>query len=280
MSPHPVVAICRTLGVSRSSAYRGSRLRGPFYTKADDALVETHLRAILRTRGTYGHKRLTALVNQTYHTRYNRKRIRRVLRMLGLALPPRVRRPNGRPHRGRIIRDQSNERWSSDTLEIPCWNGEYVQLAFALDCHDRELLAWVAAARDLVADDIQVLMRTAVAHRFPRGRAEPLVQWLSDNGGPYTALATRWEAERWGLLPITTPVASPESNGMSEAWVNTFKRDYVAGMDCSCAETVLAALPAAIEDYNTTAPHSQLGYRSPRQYRAEQTPKEIQLAKS
>ncbi|MEP7326878.1 MAG: IS3 family transposase [Gemmatimonadota bacterium] len=109
MSPYPVAVICRTLGISRSTAYRSSTGRGPFYRKADNADVETHIRAILRTRGTYGHKRLTALVNRTYQTRYNRKRIRRVMRMLGLALPARARRRNARPHRGRIIRGQSNE---------------------------------------------------------------------------------------------------------------------------------------------------------------------------
>jgi hypothetical protein len=35
--------------------------------------------------------------------------------------------------------------------------------AFVLDCHDREVLAQVAAARPLLATDIQELMRRAVA---------------------------------------------------------------------------------------------------------------------
>lgn len=277
MMPHPVAVLCRTLGVSRSTAYRHGAPRGPYYAKADDALVEQQIRAILRTRGTYGHKRVTALVNATYATGYNRKRVRRVMRMLGLALPARARRRNTRPHRGRIVRGHANERWCSDTLEIPCWNGEYVQLAFALDCHDREILSWVAAPRDLTGPDIQQLMRAAVAARFPRGWAQPTVQWLSDNGGPYTALATVWEAERLGLTPITTPPASPESNGMSEALVNTLKRDYVDPADSSSAAVVLAQIGPWIEDYNSVAPHSALGYRSPKKYRAEQTPKEAQL---
>ena len=49
----------------------------------------------------------------------------------------------------------SNERWCSDGLEIACWNGELVQLAFALDCHDREAIAQVAVPRDLIGVDIQ-----------------------------------------------------------------------------------------------------------------------------
>lgn len=201
------------------------------------------------------------------------------MRMLGLALPARARRRNSRPHRGRIIRGQSNERWCSDTLEVPCWNGEYVQLAFALDCHDREVLSWVAAARDLTGTEIQQLMRGAVTTRFPRGWATPAVQWLSDNGGPYTALATTWEAERLGLLPITTPPASPESNGMSEALVNTLKRDYVDPADRRSAAVVIEQIAGWIEDYNTIAPHSALGYRSPRTYRSERVPKEAHFTR-
>jgi putative transposase len=30
------------------------------------------------------------------------------------------------------------------------------------------------------------------------------------------------------MEPCTTPVRSPESNGMAEAFVKTFKRDYVS----------------------------------------------------
>jgi putative transposase len=71
------------------------------------------------------------------------------------------------------------------------------------------------------------------------------------------------------LAPITTPVASPASYGMSEAFVNTLKRDYVSGADRGCAEAILTMLPTWIAGYNAIAPHSALGYRAPQQYRAE-----------
>jgi transposase InsO family protein len=29
-------------------------------------------------------------------------------------------------------------------LEFTCWNGEIVRVAFALDCHDREVIGWTA----------------------------------------------------------------------------------------------------------------------------------------
>src|SRR5579872_1019629 len=133
----------------------------------------------------------------------------------------------------------------------------------------REGLATVEAPRDLCGADIQLLTQRAVAQRFGVGqRPDVSIQWLSDNGSIYTALDTMCTAERLGLVPITTPAASPQSNGMSEAFVNTIKRDYVAGADRSSAASLLAQIPAWIADYNAVAPHSALGYRSPQQYRS------------
>lgn len=268
MTGRPWAPICRTLGISRACAYRESVGRPARYVRADDRIVTAQIRTVIRTRASYGARRVRALVNREFATGYNLKRIQRVMELNGWKLPRATRRRTGRAHRGLIQRAASNERWCSDVLEIACWNGELVQLGFALDCHDREALATVAAARDLLSTDIQALMQRAVAARCGDGeRPDAPIQWLSDNGSIYTALDTQITAERLHLVPITTPAASPQSNGMSEAFVNTLRRDYLAGADLSTADVVLEQIPGWIADYNAVAPHSALGYQSPQQYR-------------
>jgi putative transposase len=91
---------------------------------------------------------------------------------------------------------------------------------------------------------------------------------ILDNGPQYTATASVLYAHELGLVPITTPAYSPESNGLAEAFVGTFKRDYVNGAELRDAETVLAQLGGWFDDYNTQAPHSALGMRSPADCRA------------
>jgi len=59
-------------------------------------------------------------------------------------------------------------------------------------------------------------------------------------------------------------------SGLAEAFSGTFKRDYVNDAELRDAETVLTQLGGWIDDYNTQAPHSALGMRSPVEYRAEQ----------
>jgi transposase InsO family protein len=134
-----------------------------------------------------------------------------------------------------------------------------------------EALAWVAAPRDLTGEDIRLLMSRSMEQRFVERTTEKPIQWLSDNGGIYTALETRIHAERLGLVPVTTPARSPQSNGMSEAFVNTMRRDYIESAELWSAEHVIAQLLAWFEDYNENAPHSALGMKSPREYRVEKT---------
>jgi putative transposase len=97
-------------------------------------------------------------------------------------------------------------------------------------------------------------------------RTPHLVQWLSDNDSCYGARDTIEFADRLGLVPCFAPVRSPQSNGMAEAFVKTFKRDYIYTHDRLDAQTVLAQLPAWFEDYNESHPHKALQMKSPREF--------------
>jgi len=271
MTGLPVAAICRTLAMARRSAYHLPRSRPEgFYRRTEDETVLRQIHSVTNSRASYGTRRTRVMVNTACGTRYGRNRIRRIMRMHGLMLAPRVHRRHGRPHLGRIVQPASNQRWCSDIFLIPCWSGEVVSVAFAIDCHDRELLAHVAAPRTLRGADIRTLMERALWKRFGEEALETphAIQWLSDNGPQYTATETVFYAQELGFQPITTPAYSPQSNGLAEALVKTLKRDYVAGADLRDAESVLMLLNEWLEDYNTRAPHSALGMRSPAAYRA------------
>ena len=58
---------------------------------------------------------------------------------------------------------------------------------------------------------------------------------------------------------------------MAEAFVRTFKRDYVEVRPKPDAETVLRALQGSFDHYNALHPHRALGYRSPREFIAERS---------
>ena len=113
---------------------------------------------------------------------------------------------------------------------------------------------------------VRDLMLETVEKRFGAIKAPHSVEWLSDNGSAYTARETLDFASALGLVPCFTPVQSPESNGIAEAFVKTFKRDYVYIHDRPDAKTVMAQLAHWFEDYNEYHPHKGLKMKSPRQF--------------
>ncbi len=86
-------------------------------------------------------------------------------------------------------------------------------------------------------------------------RAPHATEHLSDNGSEYTARETRLFAQVLNVIPCFTRVASPQSNGMSEAFVKTLKRDYMRISPIPDAETALGKIDGWIEDYNEIHPH-------------------------
>jgi putative transposase len=158
-----MAAVCRALHVARSTGYLRPRPRkGRFYRRAEDTEVLYQILSVTKTRASYGYRRTHRLVNREREaggeTPYNRKRIRRVMRIAGLMLPGKKRHCFDRPHTGKVEMPISNQRWCSDGFNVPCWNGDVVRVAFALDCHDREALGHVARARDLCGEDIRLLL--------------------------------------------------------------------------------------------------------------------------
>jgi len=221
---------------------------------------------------SYGYRRAWTLVNRRRQCagmrRVNHKRVYRVMRDYQLLL----RRYTGRPldtrsHDGRIAVSESNRRWCSDGFEIACDNRERVRVAFALDCCDREAMSWLATTGGISGDMVRDLMVEAMEARFDGAVPTQPIEWLTDNGSPYVARDTRSFAREIGLEPLTTAIHSPQSNGMAEAFVKTFKRDYVERMDRSDAISVMRQLTAAFEHYNDVHPHSALKMLSPRMFR-------------
>jgi transposase InsO family protein len=247
-----VKPVADALEVARSSVIeqlgtKEQTAHPPRGLEADEALL-ARIRKITDARGSYGYRRVTSLLARDLDVpRANHKRVYRVMRSNGLLLA-RYTGKSSRTHDGVIITLKSNLRWCSDSFEIRCWNGERVQIAFSLDCCDREAMRWVATTAAITGEMIRDLMAESVEHRFGPGvmHVPHPLEWLSDNGPPYTANETRAFGESLGFLVCTTPAYSPESNGMAESFVKTFKRDYVYLNKLETAPTGDGAAPGLV----------------------------------
>ena len=266
-------AVAQVMDVARSNLAELIKraVPAPRRPPSDDEWLLPMIRAIVAERASYGYRRVTALLNRQLEAegrpRVNHKRIYRIMRLNQLLLPRYTGRRE-RSHDGVVITLKSNLRWCSDVFTIRCWNGEAVQVLFSLDCCDREVMGWLATSGGVSGEMVRDLMTESLEHRFGAAvlSGPHPIEWLSDNGPYYTARDTCEFARSVGLLVCTTPAYSPESNGMAEAFVKTFKRDYVYVNRLPSAIEVIAQLPTWFADYNEIHPHKGLGMRSPREY--------------
>ncbi len=269
--------VCEVLEVARSNIVKRVEMNISYqkrtYSKSTDAMLLDLIRALVDQRPTYGYRRITALLNEKLtkdcQKRVNHKCVYRIMKKNELLLQRHTGRRN-LTHTGQIITLHSNTRWCSDAFTIQCWNGDKVCVAFSLDTCDREVMRYVSSTIGMDGASIRDLMVETVEYRFgPDLKLPCKIQWLSDNGPCYTARETVECGRKLGFEICTTPAYSPESNGMAEAFVKTFKRDYVWVGNLKDAQTVMEQLPGWFEDYNECAPHKGLKMRSPRQFLKE-----------
>jgi putative transposase len=274
-----VKLVCEVLGVSRSNvsaqlARTADWQDGRKSRQTNDVPVVEEIRRVIGKLPSYGYRRVWGTLRDERRAMglvpFNAKRIYRVMNVYGLLMERRPAPPPcpHRRHDGKVAVARSNQRWCSDGFEFRCDNGEPLRVTFALDCCDREAMSWVATTGGHSGDIVRDVMLAAVENRFGAALHTPSeIEWLSDNGSGYIADETRRFAMAIGLKPLTTPVRSPQSNGMAESFVKTMKRDYVAYMPKPDAATAARNLAIAFEHYNEKHPHSALKYRSPRAFR-------------
>ncbi len=265
--------VAETIGVARSNLHeqlqRPPNPRGP-YRKPEDVELLPAIRQIVDERPSYGYRRITAVLNRQRRAAgssvVNTKRVLRILQANGLTLERHTARRPGRTHDGVVVALKSNVRWCSDHFELPCRDGSVVRVLFAIDACDREIIAWSATTAGISGEMVRDLMVVCVERRFATTKAPIQVEWLSDNGSAYIAAQTSDTASALGLRLAFTPVRSPESNGISEAFVKTLKRDYARHYILPDAATAIALLPTWFDDYNEAHPHSGLKFLSPREF--------------
>ncbi|MFN7903299.1 MAG: integrase core domain-containing protein, partial [bacterium] len=190
-----------------------------------------------------------------------------------MLLQPHTGRRPIRAHEGSVVAAASNQRWASDGLEIPCWNGEVVRIAFAIDTHafgcgrrfrilcvvddfTRECLALVpdtslSGAR--VARELDMIAAI---------RGKPLAV-VSDNGTELTSASIqRWSQERQVEWHYIAP-GKPTQNAFVESFNGRLRDECLNETVFTSMTQARAVLATWRQNYNTVRPHSKLGGLTP-----------------
>jgi putative transposase len=229
-----------------------------------DERLASKLRLIANTHTRYGYRRATALLKQEGEV-INPKRVYRLWRKAGFSLPRRrPRKRVGTVSLRPLAPKQAGHVWAYDFVFDRCSNGQKLKMLTVVDEWTRECLAVEVEGRINSPRVIEVLEKLMSANGKP--------QYLrSDNGPEFVANRVKEWLKRSGVETAYIEGGKPWQNGLNESF-NGKLRD-----ECLNLEWFRNRVEAKVvieqwrKHYNEKRPHSSLGYKTPAQFRAEQT---------
>ena len=222
------------------------------------------LDALYMEQPCYGSRRLAIVLSQELNCDINRKRVQRLMRLMGIeALYP---KPSlSRPAPGHEIHpyllrsmviSRPDQVWSSDITYVPIRRG-FLYLTAVMDWYSRFVLSW-----ELSSTLDGWFCRSALEAAFRHGRPEI---FNSDQGAQFTA------RDFLQLLKDRNIRISMDGRGRAldnvfiERLWRTVKYELVYPNDYASGAELTSALLAYFEHYNFRRPHQALGYLTPAQ---------------
>jgi putative transposase len=218
---------------------------------------EQYLRAPI-----YGVPRMTAHLCQATQCAVNQKRVRRLMRLMGLqAIYPKPRTTLGNPKQAvfqYLLRGvdivRPNQAWSTDITYVPMRQG-FMYLVAILDWYSRYVLAW-----ELSNTLEGAFCLVALERALQIGKPEI---FNSDQGVQFTAQAftTRLQAE--GIRISMDGRGRAFDNIFVERLWRTVKYEDLYLNDYATVAELLVGLTRYWQFYNHERLHQSLGYRPP-----------------
>jgi putative transposase len=255
----PVVAQCRLLKVARSTLYYQ-----PAPVSADDLTVMRRLDELYVASPFYGSRRMAAVLRRDGFV-INRKRVRRLMRLMGLEAiyqKPDTSRahPEHKIHpyllRGLSI-DRPNQVWCADITYIPMAKG-FVYLVAIMDWFSRRVLSWrISIAME--ADFCVEALREALDRHGP-----PEI-FNTDQGAQFTSIDFVGELEGRGVRVSMDGRGRYLDNIFIERLWRSLKYEEVFIKAYGAVIEARRGIGGWIAFYNDERPHQALDYRTPRE---------------
>jgi putative transposase len=254
---------CELLGLNRSSYY---------YEPAKETGENLRLMRLIDEQYTaqpvFGSRRMTMWLNKDQGEEVNRKRVQRLMRVMGLeAIYP---KPNlsarNRDHRiyPYLLRNVAIERvdqvWSADITYVPLPSG-FMYLAAVIDWYSRCVLSW-RLSNSLDGEFCVEMLEEALS----RGRPEV---FNTDQGVQFTASAWTGLLEKSGVKVSMDGKGRCLDNIFVERLWRTVKYEDVYIRGYEDVPGLIKGLTCFFPFYNELRRHQSLEYRTPAEvYRA------------
>jgi len=245
---------CKVLEQARATQRR--HLSPP----SDEKQLTDDIIALATRYGRYGYRRITALLNNEYGWRVNRKRVERIWRKEGLKVPKKQpKRSRLWLNNGSCIRlrpEYKDHVWSYDFMIDRTADGRSFKILNIIDEYTRECLAIRVARKIGNQDVIDLLFQLLILRGIP-GHIR------SDNGPEFTARAIRKWLTRLGVKTLFIEPASPWENGYIESFNGKLRDELLNREIFMTLEEAKVLIEQWRNEYNQVRPHSAKNYYPP-----------------
>ena len=252
---------CALLGLNRSSWYTPAPVDDE---SAENQRVMDRINAIYTDHPFYGSRKLTAVLHREGY-RVNRKRVRRLMRAMGLvSVAP---KPNtSRPHpqqavypyllRGVVI-ERPNQVWSTDITYLRIERG-WAYLVALIDWHSRYVLAWRLSNTMDTAFCVDALTEALEQHGTPE-------IFNTDQGSQFTSAAFIEVLNHHHIRISMDGKGRALDNIFIERLWRSLKYEEVYLKHYQSLREAQTELSVYFRFYNTDRPHQSLDDRTPEQ---------------
>jgi len=257
---HPKLSIvqqCELLGLSRSTWYYE-----PVDESAEDLALKAQIDRIFTETPYFGSRKITEILRRRGH-RINRKRVRRLMREMGLEVI--WQKPNtSKPHPEnriypyllrRLTIDRPNQVWCTDITYIPMPKG-FLYLVAIMDWYSRKVLAW-RLSNTMLSDFCVEALEEALA-RY--GRPEI---FNTDQGSQFTSAEFTSTLINAGVRISMDGKGRFMDNIFCERLWRSLKYECVYLNAFATGSEARLGIGHWIDGYNARRPHQALGYRTP-----------------
>ena len=248
---------CALLGLARSGVYRK-----PKAANDNDLALMRRIDELFLAWPFLGSRRMTAMLRAEGHG-VNRKRVRRLMRTMGIAaLGPKPRTTIPAPgHKiypyllRDLVIDRANQVWASDITYIPIGRG-FLYLVAIIDWHSRAVLAW-RLSNTMDTGFCLLALEDALARH---GKPEI---FNTDQGSQFTSGAFTGALHKAGIRISMDGRGRWMDNVFIERLWRSLKHEDIYLKGYGDGREAKAGIAEWFDFYNRTRLHQAHGYRTP-----------------
>ena len=187
---YSICELCNYAKIARASYYKWLNRSETLRDRENSIILDEINKVYSEVKGIYGYRRITLNINRRLNSKYNHKRIYRLMKSINLSSVIRRKRKKYIKSTPQITAenilnreftaDRPNEKWLTDVTEFKLTNGKKAYLSAILDLGDNSIVSYVLGHSNnnpLVFDTLDKAIAT-------NPTAKPIFH--SDRGFQYT----------------------------------------------------------------------------------------------